>query len=189
MKITGGLALGRRIEVPKNSKIRPTQDTVRKAVFNIIEGRLLEDNIVLDLFCGSGSFALEALSRGLKKAVFVDNQKTCLMSVRKNLSIFNARENRDCLLIKADVFKSIAEFYKNRQKFDLIFADPPYNAGLIKKCLRGIDECDILSPDALLIIEHFKKETLDIELKNLVLTDIRQYGDTKVSFFKKKDFN
>lgn len=186
MKITGGEALGRQIEVPKNSKIRPTQDVVRKAVFSIIGEQLLKDAVVLDLFCGSGSFALEALSRGLKKAVFVDNQKICLMSVRKNLSIFNAQGNKDCLLIKADVFKTIAEFYKNSQKFNLIFADPPYNAGLIKKCLRGIDEHDILLSNAVLIIEHFKKEMLDIELKNLFLTDIRQYGDTKVSFFKKR---
>jgi 16S rRNA (guanine(966)-N(2))-methyltransferase RsmD len=184
MKITGGKAKGKIIYVPKKI-IRPTQNILREALFNIIGASFLKNAVVLDLFCGSGALGIEALSRGAKKAVFVDNNKRCLSFVGKNLAVLKQEIKVQASLIKEDAVKAIKKFHGRGKKFDLVFADPAYHRGLGKKCLQALDEYDILTADALIIIEYFKKESLQIEAKNLIFLTTRQYGDTKVSFFKK----
>jgi 16S rRNA (guanine(966)-N(2))-methyltransferase RsmD len=183
MKITGGRFKGRPLFAPKRI-IRPTQDAVREAIFNIIGDSFLQDATVLDLCCGSGALGIEALSRGAKEAVFVDNKKICLLFVRKNLTIFGDGIDKKFSLIKADAFKIMKDFSLRRQKFDLILIDPPYYKNLGKKYLNALDEYDILTPNGLAIIEYFKKESLAIETENLTPAATKQYGDTKISFFK-----
>lgn len=187
MKITGGMAKGKQITVP--AIIRPTQNVLRQAIFNILNTAFLKGAVVLDLFCGSGALGIEAFSRGAKEVTFVDNHKICLSFVRNNLGVLDEEISRNAVLIKEDAFRAVRDFAEGGQKFDLVFADPPYYKGLGKKCLQALDEYDILHPNALVLIEYFKKETLepvsDITLKNLVLLDTKQYGDTKISIFKK----
>lgn len=185
MKITGGEARGRPLYVPKKI-IRPTQNTVREAIFNIIGLPFFKDAVVLDLFCGSGALGIEALSREAREVIFIDDKKDCITSVKRNLAIFGKEIDKKTSLIKADVFRVIKGFNRKKRKFSLIFADPPYHKDWGGKCLKALDEYDILTQNGLIIIEHFKKEILDIKMKNLAFLNLRQYGDTKVSFFKSK---
>jgi len=184
MKITGGQSKGRSLFAPRKI-IRPTQDQVREAIFNIIGVSFLREAKVLDLFCGSGSFGIEALSRGAERVVFVDKNKECLFFVRKNLSIFEEKVKKKVLLLKADAFSAIRNLSSGEEKFDLIFLDPPYHKGLGKKGLQALDEYDILTANGLIIVEYFKKENIEPQLTRLSLSNTRQYGDTKVSIFKK----
>lgn len=183
MKIIGGTAKGKEIAAPKI--IRPTQNILREAIFNIIDASFLREAVVLDLFCGSGALGLEALSRGAKEVTFVDSQKICLSFVRKNLSVLGEEAKKRASLIKEDALKAIKNFAARGQKFDLVFADPPYYKEAEKKCLQALDGYDILHPAALVLIEYFKKDILDADIKNLVLADTKQYGDTKISIFRK----
>ncbi len=185
MKITGGEARGRPLYIPKKI-IRPTQNGVREAIFNIIGSSFFKDAVVLDLFCGSGAMGIEALSREAKEVIFVDGKKDCLLFVRRNLAIFGKEIDKKISLIKTDAFRAIKNFSRKKRKFSLIFADPPYHKDLGGKCLKALDEYDILTRNGLIVIEHFKKEILDIKTKNLAFLSLRQYGDTKISFFKNK---
>ncbi|MFH1856469.1 MAG: 16S rRNA (guanine(966)-N(2))-methyltransferase RsmD [Candidatus Omnitrophota bacterium] len=185
MKITGGQQKGRIIHAPK-SMVRPTQNLLREAIFNILGSHFFEGTAVLDLFCGSGALGLEALSRGAKTVTFIDNNKESLLCVRENLAVFGDDGGKGSLLIKTDVFKKIPDFASKGDKFDFIFADPPYYKGLSKKCLQTLDEYDILASNAVILLEYFKKDDVNIETKNLILSDTRQYGDTNISFFRKR---
>jgi len=182
MRIIGGEFRSRLIAMPKGAWIRPTQDRVREAVFNIL-GDVGGKN-VLDLFAGSGAFGIEAISRGANHAVFVDNNSKCADTVRENLEALNINEySYD--IIRGNVFTALPRLEKEGEKFDVVFLDPPYYKELAKKCLICLDCYDILTPHAVIVAEHFKKDALDAELEALEPEKEKVYGDTVISIFKK----
>lgn len=182
MRIIGGEYRSRLISMPKGVDIRPTQDKVREAVFNIL-GDLSGRN-VLDLFSGSGAFGIEALSRGAGHATFVDDDFRCTETIRSNLeSLAIPYSNYD--IIRANALSVLPRLARTEEKFDIVFADPPYRKGMAKKCLINIDSYDILSHTALVVIEHFKKDGLVSDLKALIIEKDRRYGDTVISIFRK----
>ena len=136
MRIIAGRWKGRIIESLKGTSTRPTYDRVKEAIFNILQG-YIPDSIVLDLFAGTGNLGLEALSRGCKKAVFVEKNPHVAKILNKN------RRNLGCMdqsqVICDDVFHAIKHL-SGKEKFDVIFADPPYNTGLDVKILNAIAE-------------------------------------------------
>jgi len=157
MRIIGGEFRGRKIAFPEKKDVRPTKDRIREAIFNVIAEKVPGAK-VLDIFAGSGAYGLEALSRGAESAVFVDNDEDCCDIINKNIKSLSLKE--DCSIKRYDVFGIIEEISSKKHKFDLIFADPPYNIGLAKKTLIMINQYDILSPSGLLIIEHSRHESL-----------------------------
>ena len=127
MRITGGEFGGRNLKVPKSDAIRPTQDRVREAVFNIIQFEVAGSDF-LDLFAGSGAVGLEALSRGAKSATFVERERRHLAVLRENLGLLCSTSTSDfASLVSADAYRWLASY--SGPGFSIGFADPPYALG------------------------------------------------------------
>ena len=183
MRIIGGDGRGRVLRMPKGVRIRPTQDRVREAVFNIIRESVPESR-VLDLYAGSGAFGIEALSRGAYSTIFVDNNINCIRVIKFNLLVLGDNA-RLCQLVKSDGVRAVSRFKKEGKKFDIIFLDPPYHKDLARNCLIKIDACDILSQRGFVICEHFVKDVMPEKIGRLLCFKQRKYGDTMVSFYRK----
>jgi len=180
MRIIAGEYRGRTISMP--AFIRPTQDRVREAIFNVIK-EVVPGSSVLDLFAGSGAFGIEALSRGAHSVIFVDNNIKCISIIRKNLSFVEDYAGKTQLL-KLEAVKAIGRLEKQSRAFDLVFLDPPYSKGLAKNSLIKIGACDILKTPGFVIAEHSKKDELPRETGVLRLFKEKRYGDTAVSFYR-----
>lgn len=176
MRIIGGTLKGIRLQPPANLPVRPTTDMAKEALFNILNNRYdIEECSVLDLFSGTGSIAIEFASRGSNRILAVDQDFGCvnwLKNVSKQHN-FNQVDVR-----KADVFKFLNQL---NDRFDLIFADPPYNLPLIPQIPKLIKEHKLLNKDGLLIVEHQSNMKLDrIE----GYKETRKYGNSSFSFFE-----
>lgn len=183
MRIIGGEFRSRLISMPKGVEMRPTQDKVREAVFNILGD--MTGKRVLELFAGSGAFGIEAISRGAGHATFVDNNFRCIDTIKENLGSLGIDSNRYDL-VKADALKVLPKLLKDDKKFDIVFMDPPYYRELAKKCLINADAYDILSPIGLIVVEHFKKDILPTDLKTILFNQERRYGDTVITIFRRE---
>ena len=182
MRIIGGEYKSRIIGMPMGVDMRPTQDKVREAVFNIISGRIEGAN-VLDLYAGSGAYGIEALSRGAEFAVFVDNNPKCVKAIRDNIENLGIG-GQAWAIVRADAVKALKSLGASYGRFDLVFLDPPYHEGMARNSLRNILEYDILAPNNCIILEHYKKDSIDA-MEGLLRVDERRYGDTVISIFKR----
>ncbi|MFH1552672.1 MAG: 16S rRNA (guanine(966)-N(2))-methyltransferase RsmD [Candidatus Omnitrophota bacterium] len=185
MRIIGGKFRGRKIKQPVFKTTRPTKDRIREAVFNIISKKVPTSN-VLDIFAGSGAYGMEALSRGAKKAVFVEKNRLCAASIKENVTALGLEEY--ARIIIKDAFKAVELLGKgkNKEKFDLVFSDPPYNTSMSKKTLIMINQYDILSPSGLLIIEHSTSESFPEAEGDVSLCKQKTYGNICISVFLRK---
>ena len=179
MRITTGKYKGRKLKAPNS--IRPTQDKVRKAVFDILGD--IEGLTFLELFAGSGAVGFEALSRGAKGVVLAEANSDSVSAIKENLAVLKPD---NCILYPSDSQKVIENLYKSRKTFDIIFFDPPYRQDLAKKTLQTLGACDILAPDGLIVAQHFKKENLPECLGVLTLIRQYKYSDTFLSIYKKE---
>ena len=180
MRITTGKYKGRNIIPPKG--IRPTQDKVRKAIFDILGD--IEGLSFLELFAGSGAVGFEALSRGAGELTLVERNPGSLLAIKKNLELLRPE---GCVLYPLDIQKAIKSFYESRKRFDIIFLDPPYYQDLAKKTLQTLEGYDILAPDGLIITQHFKKESLPDDLGVLSLFRQYKYSDTLLTIYMKRE--
>lgn len=183
MRITGGRERGRILVSPDGLAIRPTSDRVREAVFNLL-GQNLTGMTVLDLFAGSGSLALEALSRGAQKAVLIDHSRQSVNTIKQNLARCGFQHNS--VVLQVDLRKGLPrrrDLLNN--KFDLIFLDPPYKTSLPPFLIEDLLSMQILARGARIIAESSKKRHPGAALGNpqLLLTTTRLYGDTRISIF------
>ena len=178
MRITTGKFRGRQLKTVKG--IRPTQEKVRKAVFDILGD--ITGLSFLELFAGTGAVGLEALSRGASEVVLVENNPDCLASLQKNTADL---ETGVCNLLRIDSDAAVKSLHQHGKIFELIFLDPPYYRGAVKKTLQTLSAYDILAPNGLIIVQHFKKDDLPAQLGVLSLFRQSKYGDTLLSFYKK----
>ena len=181
MRIIGGSRKGRVLRLPKTKSIRPTTDRTKEFIFNYL-GEWINESAVLDLFAGSGNLGIEALSRGAANAVFVDVNKNHCKIIQKNLELADLTSLAQ--IIVSDVFRYLNWISKNPQKFDIVFADPPYNSEYQVKILEIFSNVDILDDDGLLVLEHSSRGEL-LSKANLYLMKSKNMGDTSVSFYKK----
>lgn len=177
MRIISGTAGGLKITAPKSDRTRPALDQVKEAVFNILFD--VSGLRVLDLFAGSGSIGIEALSRGAESATFVEEWDKAVECIRKNLAHCSLESN--ARILKMQVKKAIAMLSRKEEKFDLIFVDPPYLKNLVNETLSSISRAGIMQPQAVIVVEHHPKEEIR-EIEGLSLTDQRKYGQTRISF-------
>jgi len=161
--------------------IRPTQGLVRKALFDILGD--IEGLSFLELFAGSGAVGFEALSQGAKQVVFVENNSDCIKALKNN---FTYLLPTIYYLLPLDVFMAIKKLSKDKKQFDIIFLDPPYHKEMSKKILQMLGAYDILAPNGFVVVQHFKKEQLPKESGKLTLIKESRYGDTLLSFYKKR---
>ncbi len=182
--------------------IRPTQDKVRKALFDMLSP-VIRGSVFLDLFAGSASVGLEALSRGADEVILVESHPASQKIIRENLKNLTAEEERERIsLLPMDSQEAVAFWFKKGKRFDIIFLDPPYYAGLAprlrsglatinnqgslaKKALLTLAGCDILSSNGLIVVQHHKKDLLPQEAGFLRLMRQKRYSDTILSFYAK----
>lgn len=177
MRIVSGKFKGRRITAPGNLPVRPTTDMAKEALFNILNNTYYFDQVsVLDLFSGIGSISFEFASRGSTDIVSVDAHANCV----KFLDKINAELQAGIKTVKSDAFSFLE---KTHRKFDIIFADPPYDmeAHKFNELLTLIYDKDLLEEEGILIVEHGKKTDLSEHPK---FERVRKYGSNLFSFFK-----
>jgi 16S rRNA (guanine(966)-N(2))-methyltransferase RsmD len=178
MRIIAGEKRGQKILVPEG--IRPMREAVRAALFNIL-GDLVRGSRFLDLFAGSGSVGLEALSREAKSCVFVDSFPEAARAIRLNLDRLNLKGRGR--VYELDFRKAIELFFRRGRRFNLVFIGPPYGKGLANEVLEKIGL--VLAEEGIVITEIFKKEELRDEYGNLKLFNERRYGDNLLRFYRK----
>ena len=183
MRIIAGEFRGRRLAAVKG-RIRPTSDRVREAIFNVL-GPVVADARVLDLFAGTGALSLEALSRGARDAVLVEDQGAALEVLRRNLAALGLEDQVRVLPIP--VQKALKKLAGQGERFTLIFLDPPYERGLALKTLSALQGSGLLLPEARIIAEHSQRETLPEQVGKLILRQCRRYGDTQVAFYQVRE--
>ena len=154
MRVIAGTAKGFRLRAPAGDATRPTLDRLRETLFNILMPQLPQSRF-LDLFAGSGANGIEALSRGAATAVFVDQAPECIQVIRENLE--HTRLGDRAEILACDYIRALSMLAERKQKFDLIFLDPPYQAGLTGEALRAIVKGDLLEKDGWVIVEHSAK--------------------------------
>ena len=154
---------------------------VRSALFNILSD-FVEDSRFLDLFAGTGSVGIEALSRGAKSCVFVDNAPEAIKLIHKNLEALGLKNKASVL--KLDVFEAIEHLAVENEQFDLIFVGPPYHKRLAHRTLTKLSRYSLLEREGMIITEIFKKEELEAEYGNLVLMNQHKYGDNRLLFYR-----
>ncbi len=163
--------------------IRPTQNIVSKALFDILGD--IEGLSFLELFAGSGGVGFEAVSRGVAELTLVEYNPDCLRAVRKNIESLALKS---CSLYPLEAERAIKAFYNDKRRFDIIFLDPPYYQGLAKKTLKMLGAYDILAPNGFMVVQHFKRDELPEESGKLKLIKEARYGDTLLSFYKRKEY-
>jgi 16S rRNA (guanine966-N2)-methyltransferase len=182
MRITGGQVKGRNLASPKGLNIRPTSDQVREAIFDII-GQDLSSQKVLDLFAGTGSLGLEALSRGAAFALFIDSSQQSINLIKKNLAICGYQHSGD--ILRRNLRKAIPQNHPQlRSMFDLVFLDPPYSKDFIPLLVEELLAKDLISAGSHVIAESPKTEILPVSFGNLELTDTKVYGGTRISIYE-----
>lgn len=213
MRVIGGGYRSRLIAMPKGAVIRPTQDKVRESIFNIL--RDVSGKRVLELFAGSGALGIEAISRGATHATFIDNNSKCIEAIRVNLEslgmdscqydviranalsvlprIKKEGKNFDLVFMDPPYHKPLSH-----SRGQGILSRAQLNArhlwrnssaakykGTAEKCLIEIDSCDILSRIGLVVVEHYRKDDLPLDLKTIRIEKVRRYGDTVITIFRK----
>lgn len=184
MRITGGTAKGRKLCSPKGAgdAIRPTSDRVREALFSILGGKVPGAR-VLDLFAGTGSLGLEALSRGATSTVFVDHSPRALELIRANLLHgfpLTAPELFKLDLGRPAAFGSLARKLAPGRQFDLVFLDPPYEKKLAEQALTMVEKSGLVAAGGCVIAEERWKVILPEEAGCLRLFLHRRYGETGI---------
>lgn len=162
--------------------IRPMRDFVRTALFNIIEDFVVGARF-LDLFCGTGSVGLEALSRGASSCVFVDRSLGACGIVRRNLDALDFLDQGR--VMEGDALEMLVEMRRLGRRFDLVFVGPPYGQGLVPRTLTGLGPGTILGEDCVVIAEIHHKETVSDTYGVLDRVDHRRYGDNELHFYRR----
>lgn len=181
MRVISGSKRGVRLVAPKGLDTRPTTDRIKESLFNILSPMLCECSF-LDLFSGSGGIGIEALSRGAKKAVFVDKDRQALKAIEYNLEKTGFKDIST--VIGADWKRAFTAFEQKNLSFDLIFMDPPYYSDFIENILDEIKKSGILNNDGIVVIEQAKDEE-DIRISGFEVFRIKDYGKTtKMTFLR-----
>ena len=179
MRIIGGELKSRKIRFPKSRLTRPMTDRSKETVFNILGGLVIGKH-VLDLYAGSGSLGLEALSRGALDVTFVDRADWSTRVIKKNLEELGLQAKGRVL--EGDVFRSIDKLEKGGHLYSLIFVDPPFQQGLVKKTLIALDQSAIVTPFAQVVVGHSRQEELPESLQALKLARTKKIGQACLSF-------
>jgi len=193
MRIIAGLLKNRRILSPKSTLTRPTSEKLRETLFNICQ-TYIKDTDFLDLFAGSGAMGIEALSRGARMVTFVDAERESIRCIRKNLEDLKITES--CTIISSDVFEGMKKLLKAKDRYDIIFADPPYDAfshyrgekiSFSECVVRMLDESDLLKQGGMLFIEDSADSQPVVDkLQSLELISSRRLGRSALQQYQKK---
>ncbi len=181
MRVISGTRRGHRLKQPKTRGTRPTEDRIKESIFNVL-GYIDTSSIVLDLFAGSGSVGIEFLSRGAKKAYFIDKSSLSIETIKENLD--HTKFSQLAEIKNIDSRKALGYFKDKNIVFDYIFLDPPFKEhDLLLNIIESISENVLLSSGGIIIVEHERELKLkDVGDYKVVVE--KDYGNKGVSFFK-----
>jgi len=177
MRVISGKYKGRKINGFDIDGTRPTQDRIKESLFAMIQEDLI-DSICLDLFSGSGNLGIEALSNGADSCYFVDNNKECVKIIKENL-----KDISNSYVLNMD-YKEALDSFKNKNKFNIIFLDPPYNLECLDYILDKIIEYDLLLEDGLIICEY-EYDNFKEEYNSLELIKDKKYGYKNIRIYRR----
>jgi 16S rRNA (guanine966-N2)-methyltransferase len=180
MRIIAGKFRGRKIKAPKGLATRPVLARVREALFNVLGD--IEGTRVLDLFAGTGAVGIEALSRGAESLVAVEKGSQQIRIIHDNLSVLGVAAR----VIRSEVKTAIGKLSAEGERFDFIFADPPYDSGLAAAAVDAVFENGIISETGVMAVTVRKKENLPAGNDNYSMIFDRSYGDTRLAIYKMK---
>jgi len=181
LRITGGFLKGRSIILLEKSGVRYTSAKVREAIFNILGD--MEGKKVLDLFAGSGSFTIEALSRGASSATSVEIDREMAKILERNLTSLDLKNS--CHVLAMDVVYAVPFLAKKAISYDIIFMDPPYEKGHVGEAMKLLTTNKIYHDDTFIVIEHSKREIpVFSDLKGWHQVNSKGYGDTLITLFQ-----
>ena len=181
MRVISGKSRGLKLNAPKNNDVRPTTDRVKESLFNMINPYIIDSNI-LDLFAGTGSLGIESLSRGANKCIFVDNSKESINIVKSNIK--KARVEDESIVLNLDFKSAINSLCLKKEKFDVIFMDPPYYKNMFMDALCSIDNNKLLKEDGIIVVEHDTKDKFPDNIGRLYKNRDKKYGNTTLTFYK-----
>lgn len=175
MRVIAGACKGRQLKAVSGKSTRPTTDKVKEAMFQVL-GPFFEKGMCLDLFAGSGSLGIEALSRGMDKGIFVDKHPKAIHTICENVRLLNMENHVE--VFRTEAFRAMHAAAKRRLQFDLIFLDPPYGKVSYKKLLDTINNLQLLGEHGLIYCEHDISEAIPGDSKGLSIIKRSNYGGT-----------
>lgn len=182
MRVIAGNLKGRRLKSVPGNMTRPTSDKIKEAAFQIM-GPFFNGGICLDLFAGSGSLGIEAISRGLDFAVFIDRQRKAIHTIEKNIEMLSIGTQTE--VAKMDAFKALRVTANNHSHFDLILVDPPYKQVNFEKLLHEIVKRNLLADNGLIYCEHEQSEILPSDPNKLrILKQVNYGGTTGITIYQ-----
>lgn len=177
MRVISGKYKGKKLEGFGIPGTRPTMDRVKESLFGSIQNEL-KDSVVLDLFAGTGSLGIEALSNGARECYFVDSGKEIGKILTQNLKGIEG-----AYPIFLDFEVALEKFHKENKKFQLLFLDPPYHLHLLNKAIEKIETLNLLDKGAILVCEYEEEKPIVKEEKWLLKKE-KKYGDKNISIYK-----
>ncbi|MGI6224718.1 MAG: 16S rRNA (guanine(966)-N(2))-methyltransferase RsmD [Peptococcales bacterium] len=181
MRVIAGLCRGRNLKSVKGLATRPTADRVKEAIFNVLNFKV-QNAVFLDLFAGTGSMGIEALSRGGKLSVFVEKEKKAIKVLQENL--LNCQLEEYAQVYPTDYGHALKLLHKNRYKFNLVYLDPPYKLMIIDNILKELVSLELLIKGAIVIAETDLTTQLTQGYKKLFKVREDKYGDTKITYYQ-----
>lgn len=182
-RIISGGAKGLILKAPKDKNTRPTSDRTKEALFSILHTKI-NDAIVVDIFSGTGSLGLEAISRGSNFCYFIDYNRNCCNIIKENIAKCHMNDKSKVLMLKAN--KAIEYLASIKVKANLIFLDPPYDKGFVNSTIEKIFEFDIIDETGIIICEHSQKEIPKENFNEFTCIDKRKYGIACISIYMRK---
>jgi 16S rRNA (guanine(966)-N(2))-methyltransferase RsmD len=179
--IIAGALKGQRLVTPRGHRTRPTADQVRIALMDTLMPRLPGARF-LDLFAGAGGVGLEALSRGAARAVFVEQDAGAVTALQRNVATLRVKPATRVL--RADAGRALNRLAEEGERFELIFLDPPYDAGLVDKTLARLGDGALTTAETIVIAQHFTKRPPPDALGALAAFRTRRFGETTLTFFR-----
>ncbi len=181
MRIIAGQAKGHILKSPKGRKTRPATELVRGAIFSILESAAVDWSLVLDLFSGSGSLGIEALSRGAGWVDFVEQEKRCCAIIKQNLGKTGLRHNAHVYC--CSVNKAISFLDK---EYGIILMDPPYSSPSIDKTIEQLADSDLVGNQSIVVVTHSQRRPLQPHYASLNLIREHRHGDSVINLYRKE---
>lgn len=179
MKVVSGKFRGLNLKAVPTNNTRPTSAKVKEAVFSMLSPYMV-DGIALDLFAGTGSLGIEAVSRGYEKAYLVDKAYKAINTIKENVE--KTREEDSFAVVKSSATEALKKFETDKVKFDLVFLDPPYRMKITEQIIQDMVENNLLNDGAIIVDET--DYDIDLELNQIELIKEKRYKDTKVAMYR-----
>jgi 16S rRNA (guanine966-N2)-methyltransferase len=182
MRVIAGKYRSRKLRSLRGQALRPTSDRLRETLFNIL-GPLVEGATFLDLYAGTGAVGIEALSRGAREAIFIEQHAPAAALIRRNLDSLGAEGMAHVYVM--DVLRGLERLEAQHVHVQLVFLDPPYAAGQeYMRVLEFLGESPLVSPGGRIIVEHLRKRSLPEQFGELEISRVVEQGDAALSFYR-----